>query len=824
MKREQWQTIRRIFEQALRLPEKERRGFVEQRCGQDSALREAVIRMLAAHAVGQEFLAHPDEDFQAILAGVPAREADWIGRRVGAYRIIALLGQGGMGTVYLGQRDDQAFEALVAIKVLQPALATAPLLERFRLERQTLASLNHPNIARLLDGGTTEEGIPYLVMEYVEGIPIDRYCAEKQLDIDARLALFLKVCEAVEHAHRHLVVHRDIKPGNILVTGDGTPKLVDFGISRILTPEQEEEKTQLTRAGLHWLTPEFASPEQVKGEHISTLSDVYSLGVLLYLLLAGRLPYRFASRTPAEIERVVCQTIPTRPSTAFVAGASEQGDELPLPPVAQKNPRRWRRRLAGDLDNIVLMALRKEPWRRYSSVERLSNDIRRHLRGLPVTARQDSLGYRFSRFVRRHRAGVLMGTLLVLAVLAGTAGIWWQAQIARRERDQADREAAKAQRVVEFLQNMLSAADPYESGKDVTVVEVLQQASRELPAEMKADPAVKAEIYRTIGLTYLDLGYYDSALVSFRHCLDLNRQAYPETRPEVIRALNNLAMTYHYMGRFAQADTLYRQALAALPRMAPRSPDVEGEVVNAFATLLADMGNYPAAEQMFRRAVALSKKIEGEHTQQAVAARNNLAIVLRRQNKLKEAAAIYQQVLRLLRDQGSKPTPDEAVILNNLARIKAAQREFLAAESLYQQSLALHRRLLGEHHPQVANPLRNLGSLYRQWHRYGQAERCLREAMAILREAHDEQHPNMAAVELELGKTLTAQGRMKEAEPVLRRALATRRTVFGETHALTMAARQALGHCLLKEGRFREAERFLLAAAAFYRQQSGSRA
>jgi serine/threonine protein kinase/tetratricopeptide (TPR) repeat protein len=374
------------------------------------------------------------------------------GGRLGPYRLIREIGQGGMGTVYLGVRDDDAFQKRVAIKVLKRGMDTESIVRRFRHERQILASLEHPFIASLLDGGSTPDGRPYFAMEYVEGQPIVAYCDRKGLDTAARLGLFRDVCSAVQYAHQNLIVHRDIKPANVLVMAEGTPKLLDFGIAKLLNPELAGQTLAPTAPGLQLMTPEYASPEQVRGEPVTTASDVYSLGVLLYELLAGRLPYRLTSRAPADIVRIVCEAEPVPPSTAITSlDPHPAGDALPAgdarhdsEPASRTNRRltvdvdRLRRQLAGDLDTIVLKALSKEPPRRYASVDQFSEDVRRHLEGLPVIARKDTWGYRATKFVRRNRVVVAAVAATFAALVAGVVGTTWQARAARIERARAE--------------------------------------------------------------------------------------------------------------------------------------------------------------------------------------------------------------------------------------------------------------------------------------------------------------------------------------------------------------------------------------------------
>ena len=422
-----FQRINTIFDRALELPEAERAAYLDEACAGDASLRAEVIRLLDAHLRASGFIEKPvDRAFESVAR---SREKNLEGRQIGAWRVLKEIGRGGMGTVWLGERADKQFEQRVAIKLIHPGMDTEWVVRRFRTERRILAGLDHPHIARLYDGGTTDEGVPYFVMEYIEGVPIDRYCDDQRLSTTKRLELFRQVCSAVSFAHQSLVIHRDIKPSNVLVAADGTAKLLDFGIATIL---QDRE----TGAALHTatvqqlMTPEYASPEQVEGRGATTLSDVYALGVMLYELLCGRSPYRFANRSLTEVARVLGEAKPERPSTAVAEEISA---------AREGSVERLRRRLRGDLDTIALKAMHADPQRRYASAEQLSEDIRRHLVGLPVVARPDTIAYRARKFVRRNRVAVAAAALAVLALIGGAAATTWQAQRAREAQARAER-------------------------------------------------------------------------------------------------------------------------------------------------------------------------------------------------------------------------------------------------------------------------------------------------------------------------------------------------------------------------------------------------
>jgi non-specific serine/threonine protein kinase/serine/threonine-protein kinase len=435
---ERWQQVREVLDDAIALPADERAAYLDRVCSGDVELHSEVKSLLRSHLdAGSVFLKHPAVDLKSVMpyAGPAAIR---VGRRVGVYQIVEEIGRGGMGEVYRAARADGQYDKQVAIKFVRGGFDSSYVLERFRYERQILASLDHPNIARLHDGGTTEDGVPYLVMELIGGTPIDQYCENHQLSIPERLLLFNQICSAVQYAHQRLVIHRDIKPSNIMVTAEAVPKLLDFGIAKILDPSTGAETT-LVRP----MTPEYASPEQIRGESITTATDVYSLGVVLYKLLAGRSPYPEQTRTPLEFAKIICEVEPARPSTV----------RIPLKGKFQKtttsrsgSSAKAKSALRGDLDNIVLKALRKEPERRYSSVEQFAEDIRRHLKGLPVTAMKGSVRYRAGKFVRRNRVVMAASAMVAITLVSGVVATIRQARIARRQAEIATTERAKAEK------------------------------------------------------------------------------------------------------------------------------------------------------------------------------------------------------------------------------------------------------------------------------------------------------------------------------------------------------------------------------------------
>ena len=525
---EQWHQVKEIFHAATELPYEERASFIQQRSSGDLELLHEVKLLLESHDEAEHFIEKPAlVSASEILPALDDHSRS--GQSIGQYRVVREIGRGGMGVVLLAVRDDDQFEKRVAIKLLRRGMDTEDLLRRFRNERQILASLEHPHIARLIDGGMTEDGLPYFVLEYVEGEPLDKYCDEHRLPTSDRLQIFGKVCAAVQYAHQNLIVHRDLKPSNILVTSEGEPKLLDFGIAKLLDPKLNAYTISPTATMARLMTPDYASPEQIRGRPITTASDVYSLGVVLYRLLTGHPPYHFADSSPQEIERLVCDTEPERPSTAvsrvkaFTTGESvTRITPESVSKARQEQPDALRRRLRGDLDNIVLKAMRKEPERRYSSAAQLAEDIGRYTEGLPVIARKDTFTYRASKFIGRNKVGAAAAAVVLLAILAGLTTSIWQARVARGER-------AKAEGVSRFLETMLLASSPTSTFRkrknDASVRDVLDEASKRLASGgLSGQPEVRAQLQRIIGASYISQGQFDLAEQNLTTALEAQTQ------------------------------------------------------------------------------------------------------------------------------------------------------------------------------------------------------------------------------------------------------------------------------------------------------------
>ncbi len=831
---DRWPQIKQILDAALDREPSERESYLDQACAGDAELHSAVESLLAAGDTPCGFMEPPVQGVaHSLLSGRGTQLP--LGQRIGPYRLVELIATGGMGTVYRAVRVDDEYEKQVAIKLIRPDAVSAEALRRFRQERQALSGFDHPNIARMLDGGTTEEGLPYLVMEFVEGKPIDRYCDERALSIAARLQLFRQVCGAVHYAHQNLVVHRDLKPRNILVGPDGQPKLLDFGISKWLDMHAAVA-TDPTVTMFRVLTPQYASPEQTRGAAITTASDVYSLGVILYELLAGHRPYHIPRDQHHEATRIICEGEPDTPSEAIT---SIEEIDLPdgttstiTPELVSKMrgepPERLRRRLRGDLDTIVMTAMHKDPGRRYSTVEQLSEDIRRYLAGLPVLARRDTLTYRVGKFIRRNKVASVAVVVAILSLIGGTIGTsvgMIRAQAARQraveEAHKATIEARKAERISEFLQNMLASADPEKKGKDVTVREILDEAAKQIDTELADEPRVRAALSNAIGLTYLGLGAYEQAEFHLQSAFEL-RDSLPTCDDiERVESLDNLGTLKYERGEYAAAGVLFEQALELLERArGPDHPDSMG-TLNNLAVVKQTMGDHRAAEQLQRKVLRVRRKALGnDHIDLAVTLQN-LGYVLSQQGQYAPAERFYREALELRERHYGENHVLVAMTLNNLAVLLKNKGEFDEAEQMYRRALAIRLKTLGPDHPLVATTLHNLGGLFYAKGDYEAAEENIREALEIRRKAFGAYHANIATSLEGLGILAQANQKYSEAKELHQEALEMRRTLFGDRHQTVAKSYSHIGRALRAAGELEEAARVMSRALEILRDLFG---
>ena len=807
--------------QALDRPEAERSAFLRRACGGDEALRREVSELLAAAAAAGTFLEQPLTRLRAAPLGEAASE----GERFGPYRLQRILGKGGMGVVYLAVREDGHYRRQVAIKVLRRDLQRPDSVLRFRTERQVLADLEHPSIARLYDGGATDDGRQYLVMEYVEGLPIDLYCDHNRLSVEQRLRLFRRVCAAVHYAHRNLLVHRDLKPANILVKADGVPKLVDFGIAKLLDNTRLEATIQATGTGIRPMTPAWASPEQIRGAAVTTATDVYALGALLYRLLTGHGPYRVDSDLPHAIERAICEQDPERPSQVVARSASETGDGRGADPEGLSRcrattPRELGRRLSGDLDTIVLKAMRKEPERRYGSVEQLAEDLERYLDDRPVRARPASRRYRWAKFFRRNTAAVLSGSLAAALLLGFSVLTSVQSARVLRERETAQKERQKAQQVSDFLIQLFEESDPNATpGEPLTVREVLDRGAEKID-RFDDQPELQAAYMTVIGRAYRALGLYAAAEPMVADALALRRQVHGEEHLEVAESLNEQAALRYLTGDWQTSEELMAQVLALRRRLLGEAhPDLAASLSN-LAVLRHARGDHDSAEELYREALAMRRDLLGDGHREVANTRYELARLLGEKGDYEVALPLLEEAAAVLRELQAVHG-DLATVLNELAYLHFVLGDFAAARPLFDEALGMRRQLYGKEHPEVAASLNDLGLLLEAQGDYSAALPLLRQALEVQRRLMGEEHAWVASSKNNLAHVLWRLGDDSVAERLHREALAQRRELLGGDHYHVGVSMGNLGRLLATRGDLAAAEPLLLRGLEIHRRHLG---
>jgi len=796
---ERWRQQRQLFEKALPLSSEERRELLERECPDDPELLLQLQRLLAAHEAPGNFLDDPilrlgeAEDAQgsdgAGSGGEGGAETALPGP-LGPYQPIRLLGQGGMGSVFLARRVDDSFEQLVAVKLLRPGLGTEDLLRRFRRERQILAHLEHPNIARLLDGGTTDEGQPYLVMEYVDGVPVDTFCDEHDLSIEERLRLLLPVCAAVQAAHRNLVVHRDLKPGNILVTSEGEAKLLDFGIAKLLRPETFPLTVLPTEPGFMPMTPEYASPEQVRGVVITTASDVYSLGAVLYTVLTGAPAHDLATRSPADVVEAVCQVEPLRPSTALreVQGAEGEKDA---------------RKLEGDLDHILLMALRKEAERRYPSVEALALDLEAYLEGLPVRARGDGFAYLAGKFLRRRRFEVASAAIALAGLGAFTVLLLVQQERLIQERDLARSTSA-------LLGDLFRLPDPARAlGETVTARQILDRKADELDRDLEGPTVVRAALRETMGTTYVNLGLYEEGAMHLERALKLRREAGGEKDASVVTTLLKLTDVRNLQGRLAEAEGASREALDLSHRAERGGGELTARSLLRLARQLERAGSLEESETSFEEGLALARKANAREV--LAEGLDEYAALLHVRGRREEAVAAYGEALAVRKSLHGDLHPEIASTINNQALL-VMEKDPRRALELLEEALEMQIRLYGEEsHPMSALTQNNLGLVHAEIGNWEEAEKLYEQARETLGD-EPSLSSRLPAILNNLAGLRLVQGDLEEALSLHQEALAQRRRIFGNRHRETAVSLNNLGDLHLMLGNGDEAKAYLLEA------------
>jgi non-specific serine/threonine protein kinase/serine/threonine-protein kinase len=718
--------------------------------------------------------------------------------QIGPYRMLQLLGGGGMGEVWLAEQKTPIHRT-VALKLIKAGMDTKAVIARFESERQALALMDHPGIARVFDAGSTPEGRPYFAMEYVPGLPITEYCDKHRLTVKERLELFMQVCDGVQHAHQKAIIHRDLKPSNVLVmeqVGKAVPKIIDFGLAKA-TAQRLTDKTMFTELGAMMGTPEYMSPEQAdqREQNIDTRTDVYSLGVILYQLLVGVLPFEAKSLRAEGLDailRVIREQEPDKPSTRIrsMGPATNLSAEN-----RREDPHTFARRIRGELDWITMKALEKDRTRRYGSAAALSEDIKRHLGNEPVTAHPPSPGYRAGKFIRRHRLAVGFAASMAVLLVAFAAMMAVQAVRVSRERD-------RAKRITDFMKGMFLVSDPSEArGNSITAREILDKASEEIETGLANDPELRAQLMDVMGGVYQSLGLYSRAQQLFEQAVNIDRRAVGPKNPETLRTKSDMAWLLSLEGNFTEAERLLRETLEAQRQvLGGEHPDTLTSMRHLGAILL-DEGHYAEAEKLNRELLDTERRVLGPEHRDTLATIHNLALDLDFERHYAEAEKLDRELLNVKARLLGAEHPDTLMTKNNLASTLQHEGRYAEAEKLYREVLDIDRRVLGPEHPRTLVAISNLALALQVEGHYAEAERLGREVLEVQSRVLGPEHPNTLLTVGTLALTLGLEERYTEAEKLYRELLDANRRVLGPEHPDTLIAEYNLACVVAHQGR-----------------------
>lgn len=769
MSSERWEQTKQILEDVLRLPPEQRQAYLTSACGEDGELRVEVESLIASYEeAGSHFLSAPAPEILQITSSnqpAPLPLDRFIGA-IGNYRLVEEIGQGGMGQVWLAEQTAPV-RRQVALKLLKFGMYDDAVLKRFHAERQSLALMDHPSIAKVFDAGATPDGQPYLVMEYVPGMPITDYCDQKRLKIRDRLELMVRVCEAVQHAHQKAIIHRDLKPPNILVQevdGRPVPKIIDFGLAKATSPRMAGDSLY-TQVGSFVGTPGYMSPEQCdpSAQDVDTRTDVYSLGVVLYVLLTGCLPFETRKEQPLdETLRQLREDDPPRPSTKV---STHRETSSATATARSTAPKQLVSLLRGDLDWVTMKALEKDRSQRYGTPSELAADLSRYMRNEPVMACPASAGYRLRKYVRRHRIGVATAALIAALLLA--FGIAQAAQLRRitRERDRAGR-------ITDFMAHMFKVSDPSEAhGNSITAREILDQASQQIDIGLAQDPEAQAQMMNVMGNVYFSLGLYPRAELLLAHAADIRRRVLGPEHPDTLLSRSDLGATLYEEGHYAEAEKLHREVLAIQRRvLGPEHPDTLTSM-NRLANALDQENRFAEEEKLRRETVEGRRRVLGAEHTDTLGSMDNLAFNLMAQSHFADAEKIQRDALEIERRVQGPEHPYTLASINRLARILSLEGHFSEAEQIQRDGLAVQRRVLGAEHPHTLRSMHNLVDILYRENRYPEAEQTDREIREIQQRILPPDSLDTARSTYDMACLEALQGHRNQALPLLREAV-----------------------------------------------------
>jgi eukaryotic-like serine/threonine-protein kinase len=807
-----WERVKELLHQAMQLAPAQRSGFLDEACVSDAALREEVESLLLAdERVHSSFMQSPQ------LAGELEPNSDGAGALAAGqifaqrFQLIRKLGEGGMGQVWLAEQTAPV-KRQVALKLIRAGMYDESIVQRFQSERQSLAIMDHPAIAKVFDAGTTLQGQPYFVMEHVPGLPITEYCDQKKLNIMDRLELFIQACEGVQHAHQKAIIHRDLKPANILVVdvdGKPTPRIIDFGLAKAIAPQSGDEPL-VTQLGLFMGTPGYMSPEQAdpNGRDIDTRTDVYSLGVVLYVLLAGSQPFALKQgqmQPLDELLRKLREEEPPLPSTKV------GGDRITSSGTAEARSTESRqlvKMLRGDLDWITMKALEKDRARRYGTPSELAADIQRYLNHEPIVARPANIGYQLRKYARRHRVavGVVTGLVVVLAAFSVLQSL--QLRRITRERDRANRERDRATRITDFMTGMFKVSDPSQArGNSVTAREILDKASNDMGAGLAKDPEVQSQMMQVMASTYQNLGLYARAHYLAKRALDSRLNLLGPDDPKTLESMTQLGYILDKEAHDGEAEKLERRALAGERRVLGSEDPITLGTMDVLAIILQHEDHYDEEEKLERAVIEVATRRQGAASQQSLTAMEDLGSALWYQGRFADAEAEFRRLLELGRPVWGSDGPRTVLTISNLALVIRSQHRPAEAEPLYREVLAIDQRVLGPEHPETARNMDGLAGLLNAEGHLVEAEKLYRDALAIRIRILAPDHREILESKANLAGLLLKEGRVREAITMQRETVAAQARILGPENVDTLISRSNLAEMLNKEGDFAGAEK-----------------
>lgn len=789
MDKKTWLKIEKITDQALTLAAEERALFIQKKCKGDPALEHEVKSLIHSITDSEGWLEDPGNFVKHIFDDLPDQLSvlqstkSLLGKKIGAYTIIEEIGKGGMGTVFLAKRTDGVFDHKVAIKLINADRATDENIKLFNQERNILAELNHPGIAQIYDGGITGDGVPYFIMEYIDGIPITEYCIKNKLPLKRRIGLFKRVLKAVQHAHENLIVHRDLKPDNILVTKDEDIKILDFGISKLLSEEKADSIPEIKKQAL---TLSYAAPEQIKQQPITTATDIYSLGLVFYKSLTNQLPYTLNGLSFTKAYEKILS-----------------GNTLPPGTNINTNTGLEKKDISADLDVIILKALQKHHRNRYRSASAFLTDLKKLEQHLPISAREKSLTYLSKKYIRRNRKG--LGIAIFVLILFISFASFYTLRITE-QRTQAQIAATKAEEVSDFLIQLFEASDPASNLGNVFTTRELLKNGVQMSEQLSAQPLLQARLFDITGQVYRNIGNYDQSKYLIENAINLRELNLGYYHPLTLASRHNLGLVLNDIGNFHEAENVFRMVYDYRKQTLGDDHVETASTLSNLAYSIRRQGDYELAEELARKSLDVFREKLGEDNIQTLDIMNKLAITLQNKGEYREAEEIYTGVLEKRKELLESPHPEVAKSINNLATLYLNSGQFLKARTMMNEALDIQRQLFGPVHPNVALVINNLGLVSTELKEYDQAGEYFEEALDMRRNILAENHTNTAISYFSIGNLMLATERPDSAIAVFEQALSIFKEELSENHSFTAHSNLGIGRALHQKGSVKKAE------------------